>query len=107
MFYYLCSCSFTLTFLLQLQKHALSSIDVGHAAVDVHSWSVVVSPLAFLPQLDHGSGCVSICVCVEVVPAVCFIDGDVQVRQVKLNDGFGVSCGYADALNSLPHHRTL
>lgn len=100
-------CNVVLTLLLQLQKYALSSVSVGDAAVDVHSRATIVKPLTFLPQLDHACRHVTVCVSVEAVPAVCFIDGDVQVRQVELDGGFRVSRGHADALDSLSHHCAL
>ena len=96
-----------LTLLLQLQLYALSSVRVEVAAVDVDGWASVVYPLAFLPQLDHSRRGVSVCVCVEVVPAVCFVDGDIHIGQVELNGGFRVSCGNAHTLDTLPHHGAL
>lgn len=96
----------SLTLLLQLQMCALPSIHVVDAAVHVDS-RAVVDPLAFLPQLNHTSRGVSVSVRVEVVPAICFIDGNVQVGQVELDDGFRVSCGHADTLDTFPHHRAL
>ena len=93
--------------MLQLQEHALSPVYVVDAAVDVDGRAAVVDPIPFLPQLDHARGGVSVGVRVEVVPAVCFVDGDVQVGQIELNDGLGVSCGYADTLDTLPHHCAL
>lgn len=86
--------------------YALSSVHVEHAAVNVDG-RAVVDPLAFLPELDHTGGGVSVCVRVEVVPPVRFVDGDVQVGQIELDGGFRVSCGHADTLDALPHHRAL
>lgn len=98
--------SSSLTLLLQLQLSALPSIHVVDAAVHIDS-GAIVDALAFLPQLDHTGWGVSVCVRVEVVPAVCFIDGDVQVGQVELDDGFRVSTRHADALHTFPHHCAL
>lgn len=75
--------------------------------MDVHGRAPVVDPLAFLPQLDHARGGVSVRVRVEVVPAIGFVDGDVQVGQVELDGGLRVSCGDADTLDTLPHHCAL
>lgn len=72
--------------------------------MDVDSRAPVLHALAFLPQLDHACGGVSVCVRVEVVPSIRFIDGDVLVRQVELDGWFGVSCGHAHTLDTLPHH---
>lgn len=80
---------------------------VGDAAVDVDGRAAVVEPIPFLPQLDHSRGGVSVCVCVEVVPAVRLVDGDVHVGQVELDGGLGIARGHADALDALPHHGAL
>ena len=70
-------------------------------------WAAIARPVAFLPQLDHACGGVSVRVSVEVVPAVCFVDGDVQVREVELDSGLRVACGHAHTLDTLPHHCAL
>lgn len=67
----------------------------------------VVCPLAFLSQLNHTSGGVTVCVWEEVVQAICFIDGNIQVRQVELYGWLWVSWGHADTLDSFPHHCAL
>lgn len=95
-----------LTLLLQLQQNALPSIHVEDTAVDIDS-RTIVCPLAFLSQLDHTSGSVSISVRKEVVLAIGFIDGNVQVGQVELYGRLWVSWGHADTLDTFPHHGTL
>lgn len=75
--------------------------------MDVHSGAAIVDPLPFLSEFDHARGHVTVCVRVEVVAVVSFVDGDVQVSQVELDDGFGVSRRHADTLDPLPHHCAL
>lgn len=98
---------FLLTFLLQLQNYTLSSIHVVDTAVDIDSRPIFINLFSIFPHLYHACGGMSICMSVEAVLSVCFINSNVLVRQVELNGGFGVSDGHTDTLHAFSHYCTL
>lgn len=44
---------------------------------------------------------------VEAETAICFINGDIEVRQVESYRWLRVACGYADTLYTLSHYSAL
>lgn len=67
----------------------------------------IVRPLSFLSQLNHTSGGVTVRVREKVVVTICFIDGNIQVRQVELYGWLWVSWSHADTLDTFPHDCAL
>lgn len=45
--------------------------------------------------------------CVEVVTAICLINGDIEVRQIECYGWLRIPCGYADTLHTFSHYGTL